>query len=150
VERFRSLSTSQARSSPFHCTSCFSPHLLLLAISKFHPTPFFASDNGNSGRPRPQCGFTPQYKGLQSIHDKYSRQGFSVLAFPCNGRVMSPIVKPLVNTNLQQQHCKHALVMRGQILGVLHLAGVPEASWLCCSHLSRRCRMDDGRLSSIC
>jgi hypothetical protein len=36
---------------------------------------------------------------------------------------ISPIVKPLLNTNLQQQHCKHALVMRGQILGVLHLAG---------------------------
>jgi glutathione peroxidase len=31
-----------------------------------------------------QCGFTPQYQGLQSIHSKYENQGFAVLGFPCN------------------------------------------------------------------
>ena len=31
-----------------------------------------------------QCGFTKQYKGLQTLHERYSDQGFSVLAFPCN------------------------------------------------------------------
>ncbi|KAL4064380.1 glutathione peroxidase [Scleroderma citrinum] len=31
-----------------------------------------------------QCGFTPQYKGLQSLHDKYKDQGFVLLGFPCN------------------------------------------------------------------
>lgn len=31
-----------------------------------------------------QCGFTPQYQGLQSIYNKYENQGFSVLGFPCN------------------------------------------------------------------
>ena len=30
------------------------------------------------------CGFTPQYKGLQDLYDKYSKDGFEVLAFPCN------------------------------------------------------------------
>ncbi|KAL4072704.1 thioredoxin-like protein [Scleroderma yunnanense] len=29
-------------------------------------------------------GFTPQYKGLQSLHDKYKDQGFVLLGFPCN------------------------------------------------------------------
>jgi glutathione peroxidase len=31
-----------------------------------------------------QCGFTPQYKGLEELHDKYAKRGLSVLGFPCN------------------------------------------------------------------
>ena len=31
-----------------------------------------------------QCGFTPQYKALETIHRKYKGQGFTVLGFPCN------------------------------------------------------------------
>ena len=30
------------------------------------------------------CGFTPQYKGLQSLHDSFQAKGFEILAFPCN------------------------------------------------------------------
>jgi len=30
------------------------------------------------------CGFTPQYKGLQELHEALSPRGFAVLAFPCN------------------------------------------------------------------
>jgi glutathione peroxidase len=30
------------------------------------------------------CGFTPQYKGLQELHQKLSPRGFAVLGFPCN------------------------------------------------------------------
>lgn len=30
------------------------------------------------------CGFTPQYKGLQKLYNKYQKQGFEVLDFPCN------------------------------------------------------------------
>src|SRR3954447_8667976 len=30
------------------------------------------------------CGFTPQYKGLESLHRELSPRGFSVLGFPCN------------------------------------------------------------------
>ncbi len=31
-----------------------------------------------------QCGFTPQYKGLEMLHRQYEPRGFSVLGFPCN------------------------------------------------------------------
>jgi glutathione peroxidase len=30
------------------------------------------------------CGFTPQYRGLQALHQGLSPRGFSVLGFPCN------------------------------------------------------------------
>ena len=30
------------------------------------------------------CGFTNQYTGLQSLHEKYGPMGLVVLAFPCN------------------------------------------------------------------
>ena len=30
------------------------------------------------------CGFTPQYKGLEELHQALSPRGFSVLGFPCN------------------------------------------------------------------
>lgn len=31
-----------------------------------------------------QCGFTPQFAGLQVLHDRLAPRGFSVLGFPCN------------------------------------------------------------------
>ena len=30
------------------------------------------------------CGFTPQYQALQTLHDRYSEVGLKVIAFPCN------------------------------------------------------------------
>ncbi|MDF2700549.1 MAG: glutathione peroxidase, partial [Haloplasmataceae bacterium] len=30
------------------------------------------------------CGFTPQYKGLQALYEKYNEKGFEILDFPCN------------------------------------------------------------------
>ncbi|KAK0479981.1 glutathione peroxidase-like protein [Armillaria novae-zelandiae] len=30
------------------------------------------------------CGFTPQYKGLQALYDKYKDRDFVILGFPCN------------------------------------------------------------------
>ncbi|WP_027016994.1 glutathione peroxidase [Comamonas composti] len=30
------------------------------------------------------CGFTPQYAGLQALHEQYGGRGLVVLGFPCN------------------------------------------------------------------
>ena len=31
-----------------------------------------------------KCGFTPQYEGLEALHDDLASQGLVVLGFPCN------------------------------------------------------------------
>ncbi len=31
-----------------------------------------------------KCGLTPQYKGLQTLHESYGAKGLAVLGFPCN------------------------------------------------------------------
>jgi len=31
-----------------------------------------------------KCGLTPQYKGLEKLHQEFAARGFSVLGFPCN------------------------------------------------------------------
>ena len=31
-----------------------------------------------------KCGFTPQYAGLQKLHEQYAARGFAVLGFPCD------------------------------------------------------------------
>ena len=31
-----------------------------------------------------RCGFTPQYKELESLYEKYAKEGFEILDFPCN------------------------------------------------------------------
>src|SRR5262245_25883648 len=30
------------------------------------------------------CGLTPQYEGLEALHEKYGAQGFAVIGIPCN------------------------------------------------------------------
>ncbi len=31
-----------------------------------------------------RCGFTPQYEGLEALHQRFAKRGFAVLGFPCN------------------------------------------------------------------
>jgi glutathione peroxidase len=31
-----------------------------------------------------KCGLTPQYEGLERLHERFAEQGFAVVGFPCN------------------------------------------------------------------
>src|ERR1700756_3782821 len=31
-----------------------------------------------------KCGLTPQYTGLEALHERFAGRGFSVVGFPCN------------------------------------------------------------------
>ena len=31
-----------------------------------------------------KCGLTPQYEGLERLHERFADRGFSVVGFPCN------------------------------------------------------------------
>ena len=31
-----------------------------------------------------KCGFTPQFEGLEKLHEQYADQGLAVIGFPCN------------------------------------------------------------------
>ncbi len=31
-----------------------------------------------------KCGLTPQYSGLEALHERFADRGFSVVGFPCN------------------------------------------------------------------
>lgn len=31
-----------------------------------------------------ECGYTPQYKGLQALHAQFAKDGLAILGFPCN------------------------------------------------------------------
>lgn len=46
-----------------------------------------------------KCGFTGQYRPLQSLYEKYSSHGFEVIAFPCNqfGK-QEPSDEPAINS----------------------------------------------------
>lgn len=46
-----------------------------------------------------KCGFTPQYKGLEELYQKYKDQGLVILGFPCN---QFGAQEPGTNTEIQE------------------------------------------------
>ena len=65
----------------------------MTAISDFHATSIDGQDvdlGSYAGEvvlvvnTASQCGFTPQYAGLQKLQDTYAERGFTVLGFPCD------------------------------------------------------------------
>ena len=50
----------------------------LVQFSDFKNKPFLIVNTAS------QCGFTPQFKGLEKLYQSYQSKGFVVLGFPCN------------------------------------------------------------------
>lgn len=48
------------------------------SLSEFKGSPMLIINTAS------KCGFTPQFKELQELYDKYKDQGFTVLGFPCS------------------------------------------------------------------
>lgn len=49
-----------------------------VALAKFKGKPMLVVNTASA------CGFTPQFAGLQELHDTYGPRGLVVLGFPCN------------------------------------------------------------------
>jgi glutathione peroxidase len=49
-----------------------------------------------------QCGLTPQFEGLEALHQTYKDEGLIVLGFPCNQFASQ---EPLSNENMEET-CK--------------------------------------------
>ena len=64
-----------------------------------------------------QCGFTPQYEGLENLQKAYSDDSFSVLAFPCNQFLVKWTLKEMMRI-----HCLVFLQKRGKVFWELKIS----------------------------
>lgn len=76
------------------------------------------------------CGFTPQYKALQTLHERYSAQNLVVLAFPCNdfGRQ-----EPETEEHIKE-FCTTKFALSFELMEKLHVKGPRQHAlytWLC-------------------
>ncbi len=75
------------------------------------------------------CGFTPQYEGLEKLHQQYAERGLRVLGFPCNdfGGQEPGSMEEI------QQFCKLNYGVTFELFEKLHCVGEeqhPLYSWL--------------------
>jgi glutathione peroxidase len=77
---------SHARGGPLHGGH---PSLLDVPLSTLQGEPTTLRDL-TGGRPAlvvnvaSRCGLTPQYAGLEALHEEYAARGFTVVGVPCN------------------------------------------------------------------
>ena len=65
-----------------------------------------------------QCGFTPQYKELVALYDKYKGQGLEIIAQPCNQfGGQEPGSNQEVKAFAQRQGAAFALLSKGDVNG---------------------------------
>ena len=88
-----------------------------------------------------ECGYTPQYKGLQELHDRYSGKGLVVLGFPSNDfGAQEPGSAQQIQTFCERNYgVKFPLFAKGPVSGaqkqplfawlVEHSSGKSEIGW---------------------
>jgi glutathione peroxidase len=66
-----------------------------------------------------ECGFTPQFSGLQKIYEKYKDQGFRILAFPSNdfGRQEPGNEKEIKSFCIKKYAVSFSLYSKTKVLG---------------------------------
>ena len=69
-----------------------------------------------------QCGFTPQYEGLQTLHDKYHENGLVVVAVPCN---QFGAQEPGSNETIQE-FCQLNYGLSFPVMGKIDVNGVDQ------------------------
>ncbi len=68
------------------------------------------------------CGYTPQYKGLESLYQKYRDQGLEILAFPCNDYGAQ---EPGTNAEIQQ-FCETRFGVTFPLFDKVHAKGAEQ------------------------
>ena len=68
------------------------------------------------------CGYTPQYKGLEALYQKYRSQGFEVFAFPCNDFGAQ---EPGTNEEIQQ-FCETRFGVTFPLFDKVHAKGLDQ------------------------
>ncbi len=68
------------------------------------------------------CGYTPQYPGLEKLHEQYKDQGLVVLGFPCNDFGAQ---EPGTNTEIQA-FCTTTYGVTFELLDKVHAKGAEQ------------------------
>ncbi len=69
-----------------------------------------------------QCGFTPQYEGLQALHHKYHGDGLVIVAVPCN---QFGAQEPGSNETIQE-FCQLNYGLSFPVMGKIDVNGVDQ------------------------
>jgi len=66
-----------------------------------------------------KCGFTPQYKGLEALHEKYAKDGLAIVGVPANDFLRQ---EPGTNEEIAS-FCKDKYGVKFDMLAKVHVKG---------------------------